>query len=508
MKSHLKALASRFPGLAATLRPAAHAVIAVATRDNITWTKHKLGMDTRSRAEREHDEAAALAEALGRAALAEHQARELKETEANDRLDHAANDPAAPGIGTLAAGRNVLMLVVSDLRIDPRVEREARALAAAGYHVTVICPDPTVGKDPSVSVDWGKGITAIFTDWKCSQYVGRSPGFKGGMLFDAALKVARELKPFAVHGHDLNTCYVASALARQTGAHLVVDFHEWTSENVHWSGAEQGWQPYPEDWRQELKALEHKVVLEASASITVSEHIAKTISEEVGGQRQLTLIRNVPSLALEPTRPYLTLKQQLGLPEDRFVLLYQGGTGPSRLIEPIIEALAHAPACTFVIRGPSLDRFGEDYRAIAEAGGFKDRLFLMPPVPSKDVVAAARGADAGIYSVLGVGKNFIYALPNKIFEYAAAGLPVLSADYPEASKFVREHDIGLTFAPTDPRSIAAAINLLIDEPALAKRLRINSAALTADLLGQDEWAKLVALYDALPKAPPEGRVGA
>ncbi len=190
------------------------------------------------------------------------------------------------------------------------------------------------------------------------------------------------------------------------------------------------------------------------------------------------------------------------------MLLYQGGTGPSRLIEPIIEALAHVPECILAIRGPSLDIFGEGYREIARRGGFEDRLFLMPPVPSRDVVAAAGGADAGIYSVLGVGKNFIYALPNKIFEYAAAGLPVLSADYPEVSKFVREHDIGLTFAPTDPRSIAAAINRLIDEPALAERLRINSAKLTANLLGQDEWDKLVALYDALPKAAPEGRVGA
>src|SRR5262245_48619712 len=47
-----------------------------------------------------------------------------------------------PGIGANAVGRHVLMLVVSDLRIDPRVEREARALASAGYRVTVLCPDP------------------------------------------------------------------------------------------------------------------------------------------------------------------------------------------------------------------------------------------------------------------------------------------------------------------------------------------------------------------------------
>lgn len=498
--SGLKDLARRFPGLAGALRPAAHAVIAVATRDNITWAKHKLGMDTRSKAEREHDEAAAraAAEAQAHAAALAEAAREAQA--ANARLDAAADDPSLPGIGARARGRNVLMLVVSDLRVDPRVEREARALAAAGYHVTVLCPDPTLGRDASVSVDWGPGVDPRFVDWRASQYVGDQPGYRGGLFFDIAMAAARDLTPFAIHAHDLNTCHVAYALARQTGAHLVVDFHEWTSENVHWDNETVSWQPYPEEWRHELKALEHKMVLESSAAITVSEHIARTISEEVGGRRTLALIRNVPSLALAPTRPYPPLKRQLGVSDDRFVLLYQGGTGPTRLIEPIIAALEFAPACTLAIRGPSLEHFGKGYREIARQGGFEDRLFLLPPVPSQDVVAAARGADAGIYSVLGVGKNFIYALPNKIFEYAAASLPVLAADYPEASAFVRAHGIGLTFDPQDPRAIAAAINRLIDDPAMAAGLRAASERLTATLLGQDEWGKLVNLYAGLAEA--------
>ena len=67
--------------------------------------------------------------------------RSARLAQALDRLRAADADPSAPGIGAAAVGRAVLMLVVSDLRIDPRVEREARALAAAGYSVTVICPE-------------------------------------------------------------------------------------------------------------------------------------------------------------------------------------------------------------------------------------------------------------------------------------------------------------------------------------------------------------------------------
>ncbi|MGL4728924.1 MAG: glycosyltransferase, partial [Bosea sp. (in: a-proteobacteria)] len=199
-------------------------------------------------------------------------------------------------------------------------------------------------------------------------------------------------------------------------------------------------------------------------------------------------------------KTYPPLKAQLGLPESQFLLLWQGGTGATRLIEPIIEALEFAPACVFAIRGPSLDLFGPEYRAIAEKAGAGDRLILLDPVPSRDVVAAARGADAGIWTLPRLCRNFTYALPNKIFEYTASNLALLVADYPEARRMVETHNIGLTFDPYDPRSIAAAINRLIEEPGLAAGLRDNTHTALKTLDATGEWQKLVAIYDALPRS--------
>ncbi|WP_197282456.1 glycosyltransferase [Bosea thiooxidans] len=402
-------------------------------------------------------------------------------------------------IGAFATGRQVLMLVVSDLRIDPRVEREALALAAAGYTVTVICPDPTLGRDKGIAIDWGKNIDVRFIDGAASQYVMARPGFEGGLLFEAALAVARELQPLAIHAHDLNTSLVGLAVARQTGAHFIADFHEWTSENVHWDDATRAWAPYPPDWKAEIQALEIQVMREASAVVTVCDSIADAIAEELGGGRRPVVIRNIPETAAQPTKNYPQLKTQLGLPEDQFLLLWQGGTGTTRLIEPIIEALEFAPRCILAIRGPSLDEFGPGYRAIAEKIGARDRLLLCDPVPSRDVVAAARGADAGIWTLPRLCRNFTYALPNKIFEYTAANLAVLVADYPEARRMIQDHQIGLAFDPYDPRSIAAVINRLVDDPQLASRFRRNTSVALAALDADGEWQKLVALYDALPR---------
>ncbi|UFX47771.1 glycosyltransferase family 4 protein [Bradyrhizobium sp. 41S5] len=402
-------------------------------------------------------------------------------------------------IGRSASGREVVMLVVSDLRVDSRVEREARALAAAGYDVTVICPEPSKGVGISFNLDWGPRVHIEYADWTAATFMNEQPGYLADQLYWGAVK----RKPFAFHAHDLSTAYAAMAAAKYRGAHLVVDFHEWFSENVHWNTKQSAWAPYPAEWKRALQELEVRCLNEASATITVCDSIADTMEAELGGRRPV-VVRNIPDIAVTPSREYPPLKRQLGLPDSTFVLLWQGGTGPTRLIEPIIEALAYAPDCIFVIRGPSLDLFGPDYLALARRTGVEGRLVLAPPVPSKDVVAAARGADAGIWTLPALCRNFTFALPNKIFEYLAADLPVLVAHYPEAKRLVMENEVGLTFDPYDPRSIAESINRLVQDKQLRAALTASTRKTLARLDAKSEWRKVVSLYDSLsPGKPPQ-----
>uniref|UniRef100_UPI0038F6A4F9 hypothetical protein n=1 Tax=Streptomyces galilaeus TaxID=33899 RepID=UPI0038F6A4F9 len=65
--------------------------------------------------------------------------------------------------------------------------------------------------------------------------------------------------------------------------HLVVDFHEWFSENVHWSTKQSAWAPYPPEWKRALQELEVRCLNEASATITVCDSIADAMKAELGG---------------------------------------------------------------------------------------------------------------------------------------------------------------------------------------------------------------------------------
>ena len=178
-------------------------------------------------------------------------------------------------------------------------------------------------------------------------------------------------------------------------------------------------------------------------------------------------------------------------------MLYQGGTGPTRLIEPIIEALTLATEATLVIRGPGIEVYRKDYERLASALKLDGRVICLPSVPSEEVITAAVGANAGIWTLPDLCKNFRYALPNKLFEYLAAGLPILVADYPEARRLVEHYQVGLTFDPYSPASIAAQINQLIDQPELYRHFAQNTRLALDDMQAEQEWQKLVVLYQNL-----------
>ena len=387
--------------------------------------------------------------------------------------------------------RQSVMLVISTLEADPRVEREARALAAEGWHVHVVFPETPGWR--AAGVEWGQGVTFQPVPPSARHFADVAPGFYGAELFRAAVRH----HPFAFHAHDLNTAYIGLAAARLTGSHLVCDFHEWFSENASYDLTTKSYVPHSAHTKSIMQWLEREALSNSSAVVTVCQSIAEALSSELGNGRHVAVVRNIPSFGATPTTAYLPLKQQIAVSDERFVLIYQGGVGPSRNLEPVIKALAMANRCTLVVRGPSLSAFEGQYRQIAERSAVADRLVLLPPVPSRDVVAAARGADAGIYTVKGVGRNFILALPNKVFEYLAAGLPVLVPNYPEVAKLVRDHNVGLAFDPDDPVSIAGAINRLIDEQDLFRELQANVPRALLDLDADREWQKVSEIYERL-----------
>lgn len=403
------------------------------------------------------------------------------------------------GAQPVSAGSSptIVMLVVTALDRDPRVERGARTLAAHGFHVTIICP-AWRGVSPRIALqmDWGTGVTFRILPQRAARFAFYFPYLFGGSMLRAALREPA----WAYHAHDLTTALIGLIAAARTRAACLCDFHEWYSENVTYHRRSQTYRPHPPLKRRLFQLVEHLALHTATGVITVCDSIAADLEKRFQPSQSVHVIRNIPFLhPVEPgAPPYEALRDTLGLAADTRIVLYQGGLGPSRNLEPVIRAMVDVPGAVLVIRGPEHDVYGPAYHALARRVGVSERVFCVGPVPSARVVDAARAGDIGLWTLLAnVGLNFHYALGNKIFEYLAAGLPLLVADLPEARRLVQRYQVGLCFDPDSPASIATAINRMVYDNGFRETCHTHIPLALQAMQADQEWVKLVEVYRKL-----------
>ena len=82
------------------------------------------------------------------------------------------------------------------------------------------------------------------------------------------------------------------------------------------------------------------------------------------------------------------------------------------------------------------------------------RVRVASAVPIADVVRYAAAGDVGIIPFLNTSLNNFHGLPNKIFEYIAAGIPVVASDFPQLRAVIDRYDVGITFDPDRPGALA------------------------------------------------------
>jgi len=98
-------------------------------------------------------------------------------------------------------------------------------------------------------------------------------------------------------------------------------------------------------------------------------------------------------------------------------------------------------------------------------------------------------------------------LPNKLFEYLMAGLPVLSSALPAVEAIIRRYDVGSVVDVLDPEHVGRAISTLLNDVDALARMRRNALATAKrELCWEVEREKLVSLYDAIAPLKPGVRV--
>lgn len=230
---------------------------------------------------------------------------------------------------------------------------------------------------------------------------------------------------------------------------------------------------------------------QCSGVITVSPPVASEIQHRYGGPAPV-VIRNIPPY--QPTRQSKRLHNHLGLSSETRIALYQGGLKAERGLGVLVRAARFLdPGIVIVLMGRG-DGQPELESAIAQAG-VSGLVRIIPPVPYAELQEWTASADIGLIIFQPRSPSISMCLPNKLFEYAMAGLPVLSSPLEAVAEVLSGYDIGHVVESLDPEAIARAISAMVaDGPGLARMRRNALAACAGELRWESEKRKLIDFY--------------
>ncbi len=162
------------------------------------------------------------------------------------------------------------------------------------------------------------------------------------------------------------------------------------------------------------------------------------------------------------------IRQQWGL-KDEFVVLYAGAHGLSNDLEVVLDSariLSDAPHIRFVLVGDGKEKPRLIRRA--DEMGLKNILF-MPPVAKKEMGEVFSAVDACL-AILKPLEWYKTTYPNKVFDYMAAGKPVVLAIDGVIREVVESHGAGIAVPPGNPQALAQAVRRLAADPQTAREM--------------------------------------
>lgn len=346
--------------------------------------------------------------------------------------------------------------------------KEARTAAAAGYRTMLAAPDAPDGVRDGVG-------------WvRLRRHEGRAARVFRGLA--GAARQVLALRPRLVHIHDPEL-FLLTPLFRGYGIQVVLDLHEYLPTQVR----VKAWIP---------AALRGAVALATRVYLGICVRMASQVvaaTETIAGHfpgRPVTLVRNYPLLS-----EFLAVDRDTEAPAKPAVA-YAGGISKSRGAEIMVNAMAkvRTPDMRLTLAGRWLSP--AEREAVASLPGWS-RVEDLGWLDREGIRRLYGGAIAGLF-VSEPNAHTRDSLPIKLFEYMAAGLPVVVSDFPIWRSIVDESRCGIVLAETTAEALAEVLDQLAADPAACRAMGdAGRAAVLQRYNWEAEKSSLLAAYGSL-----------
>jgi glycosyltransferase involved in cell wall biosynthesis len=247
-----------------------------------------------------------------------------------------------------------------------------------------------------------------------------------------------------IWANDLDTllaCFVASKLK---GVPLIFDSHEYFTEVPeiqHKPLVKKTWQ-----------TIERFIVPHVHQCITVSQSIADLFFKKYG--KVFHVVRNIPvfdPFSGETVKPSSEL-----FPENELLLILQGsGINIDRGAEELLEAIKQTTFINLLIIGGG-DVINQ-LKEFVDRNNLSKRVSFVPKMDYHKMMQYTRSADVGVTLDKSTNVNYLYSLPNKLFDYIHAGIPVLASPLVEVGQIITDNNLGWVLPE---HSVEAMVNCL------------------------------------------------
>jgi glycosyltransferase involved in cell wall biosynthesis len=233
---------------------------------------------------------------------------------------------------------------------------------------------------------------------------------------------------------------------------LVYDTHELETETVASHGLR----------KHLLKILERLLIRFVDETIVVNDSIAQWYKYKYRLKR-VWVVRNVPYNQGENVAKTRILREAFGIQDEEIVYLYLGGISQGRGIPLLLDTFSRThPSRHVVFMG-----FGHLTPLVQEYAAKYPNIHYHPAVGLSDVLKHAAGADVGLSLIENVCMSYYLCLPNKVFEYMMAGLPMIVSDFPDMAALVERYDCGWKVA-VDAEALLTLVKTISPKEVSAK----------------------------------------
>lgn len=299
-------------------------------------------------------------------------------------------------------------------------------------------------------------------------------------IFKSLVQEIINCNPDIIHANDLNALFPAYIASKKIKCKIVYDSHEIYTENIGIASSfiQRSF------WKIIEKSIIKKIDLVVSVSNAAAEYLAK--------------LYDIP----KPMVITNCSKKQKSISNfsksEKFEILNHGQFYEGRGYEMMIEAAKITDNCNinYVLRG-----FGTLENLLRKSVNEHklNNVKFAPPVKTTELISYARQSNVGLAITLPININFKLTVSNKIFEYLAAGLPVIMSDIPEHRYLNEKYNFGIILKENTPEALRDAATLLYNDQELYNMYSNNAITTINELNWETEFKKLIDFEISLMK---------